>query len=70
MTEKRNASMVSASGVRRTVDESQLHVTSVFARTGEHAIIDHEADEDERILVSLGYKQEFKRFVTSKMRAL
>lgn len=44
-----------------TVDESALHVTSIFQKTGDHAVIDHEADADEEILVSLGYKQEFKR---------
>jgi len=65
MAENRNTSVVSASGRRHEVDESQLHVTSVFAKTGEHAILDHEADEDEQILVSLGYKQEFKRFATT-----
>ncbi|KAB8290052.1 hypothetical protein EYC80_010378 [Monilinia laxa] len=46
---------------KHTVDESALHVTSIFQKTGDHAVIDHEADADEEILVSLGYKQEFKR---------
>lgn len=46
-----------------TIDERTLHVTSVFAETGDHAVLDHEADEDEKILVALGYRQEFKRFV-------
>ncbi|KAA6412389.1 MAG: amino acid transporter [Lasallia pustulata] len=50
-----------ASGRRRTVDEGALHVTSVFAKTGDHAVLDHVADDDEEILVALGYKQEFKR---------
>jgi hypothetical protein len=45
------------------VDEARLRVTSVFARTGDHAVIDHVADADEEILVALGYKQEFKRSV-------
>lgn len=61
MEETRNSSIVSSSGRRHTVDERQLHVTSVFTKTGDHAIIDHEADADEEILVALGYKQEFKR---------
>lgn len=38
-------------------------MTSVFAKTGDHAVLDHAANEDEEILVALGYKQEFKRFV-------
>jgi hypothetical protein len=46
---------------RYTVDEAALHVTSVFTKTGEHAVLDHTADADEEILVALGYKQEFKR---------
>ena len=45
------------------VDEARLRVTSVFARTGDHAVIDHVADADEEVLVALGYKQEFKRSV-------
>ncbi|KAH8654070.1 amino acid transporter-like protein [Tricladium varicosporioides] len=45
----------------RTVDESNLPATSIFRRTGDHAVIDHQADSDEEILVALGYKQEFKR---------
>lgn len=43
------------------VDESKLGVTSIFNRTGGHAVLDHEADKDEEVLVALGYKQEFKR---------
>ena len=43
------------------VDESKLGVTSIFQRTGDHAVIDHQADKDEEVLVALGYKQEFKR---------
>ncbi|RAL59695.1 hypothetical protein DID88_000328 [Monilinia fructigena] len=47
------------------VNESALHVTSIFPeKTGDHAVIGHEADADEGILVSLGYKQEFKRELT------
>ena len=53
-----------ASERRHTVDEGKLHVTSVFQRTGDHAVLDHVADADEEVLVSLGYKQEFKRFTT------
>lgn len=49
---------------RSVVDESKLHVTSIFSKTGDHAIIDHVADADEEVLVSLGYKQEFKRDLT------
>jgi len=62
MAEQRNTSVVSASGRRHTVDEGKLHVTSVFTKKGEHAVIDYVADADEEILVALGYKQEFKRF--------
>jgi hypothetical protein len=45
------------------VDEGRLRVTSVFAKTGDHAMIDRVADSDEEVLVALGYKQEFKRSV-------
>lgn len=45
----------------RVVDERALHVTSIFQKTGEHAVIDHVADSDEEVLTALGYKQEFKR---------
>jgi hypothetical protein len=48
---------------RHAVDERALHVTSVFTKKGEHAVIDHPADADEEVLVALGYKQEFKRSV-------
>jgi amino acid permease len=50
-----------ASQIKRTIDESALHVTSVFTKTGDHAVLDHTADSDEEVLVALGYKQEFKR---------
>lgn len=43
------------------MDENALHVTSVFQNTGDHAVIDRQVNTDEEILVSLGYKQEFKR---------
>ena len=36
-------------------------MTSVFTKTGGHAVLDHVADQDEEVLVALGYKQEFKR---------
>ena len=42
-------------------DENALHVTSVFEKTHEHAVVDDTADLDEQTLVALGYKQEFKR---------
>lgn len=45
------------------IDETTAHVTSVFQKTGEHAVLDHSADADEKVLVALGYKQEFKRSV-------
>lgn len=49
-------------GRRRTViDENALHVTSVLAKQGVHATLDHVADADEEVLVALGYKQEFRR---------
>ncbi|KAK4556951.1 hypothetical protein LTR86_005932 [Recurvomyces mirabilis] len=49
---------------RHTVDESKLGVTSVFRQTQEHAVVDHDVDADEEVLVALGYKQEFKRDFT------
>jgi hypothetical protein len=61
MADQRNASVTS--GRRMTVDETKLQVTSVLAKRGEHAVLDHAADADEEILVALGYKQEFKRLV-------
>jgi hypothetical protein len=48
---------------KHTVDQSKLHVTSVFSKTGAQAVVDHPIDEDEEILIALGYKQEFKRYV-------
>ncbi|KAH6703287.1 amino acid transporter-like protein [Leptodontidium sp. MPI-SDFR-AT-0119] len=45
----------------RVVDERTLNVTSIFQKTGDHAVLDHAADSDEEILTALGYKQEFKR---------
>jgi hypothetical protein len=59
MADQRNASVTS--GRKIAIDDSKLHVTSVFAKRGEHAVIDHIADADEEVLVALGYKQEFKR---------
>jgi hypothetical protein len=58
MATKRNASVTSG---KHAIDEGKLHVTSVLAKRGEHAVLDHIADVDEEILVALGYKQEFKR---------
>jgi hypothetical protein len=60
------------SGDRRTsvVDEARLRVTSVFTKTGDHAVVDHAVDSDEEILVALGYKQEFKRSVRPLARPL
>ncbi|KAK4546902.1 hypothetical protein LTR36_001634 [Oleoguttula mirabilis] len=57
----RNASVISEGGRRHVVDVTALGVTSVLAKTHEDAVIDHTADADERVLVALGYKQEFKR---------
>ncbi len=55
-------SVSSAPGGRRhTVDESALGVTSIFQKNNDHAVVDHDMDADEEVLVSLGYKQEFKR---------
>lgn len=45
----------------RIVDEQKIQVTSIFEKTGDHAILDHVADSDEEVLGALGYKQEFKR---------
>ncbi|KAK5115338.1 hypothetical protein LTR62_001538 [Meristemomyces frigidus] len=53
--------MAATTGKRHFVDESELGVTSVFQNTHEHAVVDHELSADEKVLVSLGYKQEFKR---------
>jgi hypothetical protein len=61
-----NQSMpVEARERKHTIDESALHVTSVFTKKGEHAVLDHIADADEEVLVALGYKQEFKRLVAN-----
>lgn len=49
--------------MRHMVDAKTLHVTSIFSRTGEQAVLDHVADQDEEVLVALGYKQEFKRYL-------
>lgn len=59
--EDRKTSVASAVGRRQTVDEGVLGVTSVFQQIHEHAIVDHDLDADEKVLVALGYKQEFKR---------
>lgn len=56
-----SVSSAAGGGRRRTLDESTLAVTSVFQKTHEHAVVDHELDADEKVLVALGYKQEFKR---------
>jgi len=53
--------LASADTHRHTIDESSPGVTSVLAKTHEHAVLDHGADADERVLGALGYKQEFKR---------
>jgi hypothetical protein len=45
------------------VDVSREPVTTVFAR-GEAAVVDHKLDEDEEVLVALGYRQDFKRKFT------
>jgi hypothetical protein len=65
MATERN--MSTASG-KHAVDATQLHVTSVFTKKGEHAVLDHTADADEEVLVALGYKQEFKRSVLNILR--
>ncbi|KAF4622763.1 hypothetical protein G7Y89_g14262 [Cudoniella acicularis] len=49
-----------ATNRHRIVDESNLHVTSIF-KSGDHAVLGRKVDNDEEILVALGYKQEFKR---------
>ena len=54
---------VGAQNGKHTIDETALHVTSIFTKRGEHAVLDHTADADEEVLVALGYKQEFKRSV-------
>jgi hypothetical protein len=57
---------------RRTsvVDEAQLKVTSIFTKTGDHAVVDYVVDADEEVLVALGYKQEFKRSVLPPTQVL
>lgn len=62
MAELRNASLTPGEGKRHTLDGTKLHVTSVLAQKGEHAVLDHITDADEEILGALGYKQEFKRY--------
>lgn len=52
---------MSVSSTRHTVDGSKLPVTSVLQQSHHHAVVDHEVDADEKVLVALGYKQEFKR---------
>lgn len=44
------------------VDPNALHVTSVLERDHELAIIAEDATLDEKVLLALGYKQEFKRY--------
>ena len=51
-----------AGDTSHTIDESALGVTSIFSKSGSHAVLDHVADPDEEVLTALGYKQEFKRF--------
>ncbi|KEF61990.1 uncharacterized protein A1O9_03562 [Exophiala aquamarina CBS 119918] len=46
------------------VDENAVGVTSVFAKRGEHAVLEEGASADEVTLGALGYKQEFKRDFT------
>lgn len=46
----------------QAVDPNALHVTSVFGREHELAIINEDATLDEKVLLALGYKQEFKRY--------
>ncbi len=43
------------------VNERDVKVTSVLSAQHEQAFADENADLDERTLVALGYKQEFKR---------
>ena len=43
------------------VDETAVHVTTVFEKLGEHAVVDENATLDDQALAALGYKQEFKR---------
>ena len=43
------------------IDENAIGVTSVFARRGDHAVLEEGATKDEQNLGALGYKQEFKR---------
>ena len=50
------------------VDESTIKVTTVFSDLGEHAVLDDNATLDEKALAALGYKQEFKRFVSNAFR--
>lgn len=57
-----------ASERRHTIDEDALKVTSVFAGTGEHAVLDHSTSADEEVLGALGYKQEFKRYAIERLR--
>ncbi|KAL9616293.1 MAG: hypothetical protein Q9160_008833 [Pyrenula sp. 1 TL-2023] len=53
------------SSAPRILDDQRVQVTSIFEKTGDHAIIDHVADSDEEVLGALGYKQEFKSMPTA-----
>lgn len=55
-----------ANNEKHTIDERALHVTSIFTKTGDHAVLNHTADADEEVLVALGYKQEFKRYIRTR----
>lgn len=61
MTTQRKASVT-------VVDENTVGVTSVFSQRHEHALISEGATQDELTLGALGYKQEFKRYVSSTPR--
>lgn len=54
------SALTSASKHRVYADTDHAPVTSVLA-DGDVPYADHEMDADERVIVALGYKQEFKR---------
>jgi hypothetical protein len=49
----------------QVVDERDVKVTSVLSAKHDHALVDENATLDEKVLVALGYRQEFKRSLST-----
>ncbi|ODQ79155.1 hypothetical protein BABINDRAFT_162210 [Babjeviella inositovora NRRL Y-12698] len=43
------------------IDVDQLHIHSILSNQGKKIVVDHDVDQDEAVMLALGYKQEFKR---------